>query len=366
MQVSKKKISFIAQFPPPIHGLSKAVETLFNSDLNKKFSFEKIDITENKLFIKNIIAILKSSADLFYFTISQTKRGNLRDLIILIMLNLFKKKCLIHLHGGYYRKLVDNDMKAWQRKLNYYAIKNVAGVIVLGPSLKGIFQGMVDEEKIFVVSNCVDDEFLISDAEFKFKVAELKNKTVLQVLYLSNFIRSKGYREVLEMARLEKERVAVGGSKRLIFNFAGKFFDHSEREYFEKYIEEYELQDFVKYHGIVGGQQKKNLLKQCNIFILLTNYPNEGQPISILEAMANGMVIITTNHAGIPDIVQDDINGIVVSPNKICVNELFHRILTTFEEDNGESIIFNNRKCILTYYNQTSYLNKINQIYELF
>ena len=32
--MSKKEICFIAQFPPPMHGLSKAVETLYNSELN--------------------------------------------------------------------------------------------------------------------------------------------------------------------------------------------------------------------------------------------------------------------------------------------------------------------------------------------
>ena len=52
--MSKKKICFIAQFPPPMHGLSKAVETLYNSELNSavnpngKFEFEKVDITNNK------------------------------------------------------------------------------------------------------------------------------------------------------------------------------------------------------------------------------------------------------------------------------------------------------------------------------
>lgn len=54
--MNKKKICFIAQFPPPIHGLSKAVDTLYNSDLNSKinpdgeFIFEKVDITNNKAF----------------------------------------------------------------------------------------------------------------------------------------------------------------------------------------------------------------------------------------------------------------------------------------------------------------------------
>ena len=60
-----KKICFIAQFPPPIHGLSKAVDTLYNSELKEEFEFEKVDITNNKKFIKNLIKIFKSKADLF-------------------------------------------------------------------------------------------------------------------------------------------------------------------------------------------------------------------------------------------------------------------------------------------------------------
>ncbi len=49
--IDKKKICFIAQFPPPVHGLSKAVDTLYNSELALEFDFEKIDITDNKKII---------------------------------------------------------------------------------------------------------------------------------------------------------------------------------------------------------------------------------------------------------------------------------------------------------------------------
>lgn len=97
--MSKKEICFIAQFPPPMHGLSKAVETLYNSELNValnpdgEFEFEKVDITNNKDFIKNLLKISKSKADLFYFTISQTKGGNLRDLVIFKLLELLSVNC---------------------------------------------------------------------------------------------------------------------------------------------------------------------------------------------------------------------------------------------------------------------------------
>ena len=49
---------------------------------------------------------------------------------------------------------------------------------------------------------------------------------------------------------------------------------------------EFEKVDITNtYYGIVGGEQKRELLKKCYIFALPTRYPNEGQPISILEAI---------------------------------------------------------------------------------
>ena len=50
----KKKIAIIGQFPPPMHGLSKALDTLYNSYLSEKFDFYKVDITNNKKFLINL------------------------------------------------------------------------------------------------------------------------------------------------------------------------------------------------------------------------------------------------------------------------------------------------------------------------
>lgn len=355
--MSEKKICFIAQFPPPIHGLSKAVETLYNSYLANEFEFEKVDIKDNKKFFLNLIKIAKSKADLFYFTISQTKGGNLRDLIILKLLKLQKKKCLIHLHGGYYRKLVDNDLGAWQRKANYNAISKVDGVIVLSKSLRSIFKDMLPEEKIHTVANCVDDEFLISDEEFNKKLEGQKNKKIKNILYLSNFIKEKGYPEVLALAKLEKERCNTGGERKLHFDFAGKFFKEEDRKYFFDYIKNNQLEDYVTYHGIVSGEAKRSLLKNSDIFVLLTRYPNEGQPISILEAMGNGMMIVTTNHAGIPDIVEDGVNGIV--SHDINVDEIYNRVLKEYTD----KVMNVNRETVMNKYRENIYLDNMKAVF---
>ncbi|MDF2013705.1 glycosyltransferase family 4 protein [Priestia megaterium] len=360
----KKKICFIAQFPPPIHGLSKAVDTLYNSNLSEEFNFEKIDIKDNKKIVGNLTKIWKSKANLFYFTLSQTRGGNIRDLIILKFLSMMKKKCVIHLHGGYYRKLIDENLPTWQRKLNYEAIKKLAGVIVLSPILKSIFQGMIEEEKIFIVSNCIDQEFMMSQPEFEKKINQLNQKKELNVLYLSNFIKSKGYDKVLEMAKYEKERAMQQNKKCLHFNFAGNFFHRNDQEFFEQYIKENGLHDLITYHGVVSSQSKIDLLQKCDIFVLLTNYPNEGQPIAILEAMGNAMVIVTTNHAGIPDIVQDERNGILLSTENITISNLLNRIDKVFGNEEAAEIMINNRNSIKEKYTEGQYLKNMARIFK--
>lgn len=52
------------------------------------------------------------------------------------IITMEKRKCLIHLHGGYYRTLIEKDCGKLQRSLNYKAISRISGTIVLGNSLK--------------------------------------------------------------------------------------------------------------------------------------------------------------------------------------------------------------------------------------
>lgn len=358
--MSKKKICFIAQFPPPIHGLSKAVETLYNADKDSSLIYEKINITNNKAFLSNLLRLIRSDADLYYFTISQTTGGNLRDLALLKILELKKKSCLVHLHGGYYRNLVENDMKIWQRKANYSAISKLSGAIVLSKSLKTIFLGMLDEDKIYVVENCVDDQYLLQDEYIQDKLIKQKTTSVKNVLWLSNFIRSKGYDIVLQLVKKEKERVSQGAPQKFYFHFAGKFFDEEERAYFENFIEQYSLSEYITYHGVVGGKKKNNLLSMCDIFMLPTRYPNEGQPISILEAMGNGMFIVTTDHAGIPDIVSNE-NGIVLKKDD-STDDLYEQ-LCNYDINRFCSICEKNIFFAKEKYTQKRYTKKIEEIF---
>lgn len=249
----KKKIAIIGQFPPPIHGLSKALDTLYNSYLNEEFDFTKIDITNNKNFFNNLIKILFSKLDLYYLTISQSKFGNIRDLIMIKLIQLKKRKIIIHLHGGGFRNILDNEFSNYQRKRNYKILSKVDAAIVLGDSLRYIFEGIIPRDKIYVVKNCVDDEVIISDEEFDGKISALESKKELKILYLSNFIENKGYKEVLKLATLVKEKK----DNRFKFVFAGKFFYEDDKKEFFKYIKSNKLEEIIEYRGIIYGEKNK-------------------------------------------------------------------------------------------------------------
>lgn len=355
-----KKIGIIGQFAPPMHGLAKALDTLYNSYLGSKFELYKINITDNKKILINLFKVIFTKMDLYYLTISQSKLGNIRDLIIIKLIQIKNRKILLHLHGGGFRHAIDEEFSTFQRKMNYRILSKVDGVIVLGDSLRYIFEGIVSEKKIHVVKNCVDNNFIISDEEFYKKNKLLESKKELKILYLSNFIEDKGYKEVLNLSKF----VNSNNDNKYKFIFAGNFFCEKDKMEFIKYISENKLEDIVEYRGVVVGKDKIDVLKECDMFILLTKYKNEGQPISIIEAAANGLMVITTKHAGIGDILDYD-NMISLNKENIDINDLYLKINNNCKNRlNFRRKITQNREYVLKHFSEESYLNEIFDIFD--
>lgn len=111
-----------------------------------------------------------------------------------------------------------------------------------------------------------------------------------------------------------------------------------------------ELEDYVKYHGLEqniffsGAVQdvKSQLIKsKC---LLIPSF-SEGNPISILEAMAAGLAIIATSIGGPKDIIEDNVNGFLVDPTNLeyLVKKMSEVILNPdlllrFSKNNKEKI----------------------------
>lgn len=357
------KICLIAQFPPPIHGLSKAVETLFNSRLKEKYHFSKIDISNNKAFLKTVIRLLLSDADCFYLTVSQSRGGNLRDLLILLLLRIRQKKFGVHVHGGLnYRNVLDHGMPAWQRLINVKLLRRASFGIVLSVSLRPNFDGIIPSNHIHVIENGVDKDIVPSRDQFSKILDQRQKERLTHVLFLSNMIESKGYRSVLELAHIQKKMMSTGKGQKFVFDFAGAFFDSRERDFFEAFINKNKLAETVIYHGIVTGNEKKQLLNQSSIFCLPTWYPVEGQPISILEALANGEYIISSTHAAIPDIITSSQNGKLYNSDVSVVQ--MYADMDNLNQDDLKNAAILNRKLFINNYTEERYISRFEKVFD--
>lgn len=318
------KILLIGPLPPPIHGMSLA-NKMVKDGLEKDFRWE-VDVvntnTERKLgnqksqgkfliskvllsiaqLFKGVFKILKNKYDVVYITPSQNFWGFMKYYPYFLFSKLKGFPVVIHIHGGYFGSMYKN-LPERRKRLIKKALNYVDGIIVLSESLKSMFQGIVPENKLYVCENGVEEEIIATEKEIKEKIERFKQDDTIRIVYLSNLMKEKGILELLKAVEILKKE-----GRKVHLDVAGAIEPEIEEE-IKRYFEA--LGDTVTYYGVVTGKKKKELLLKNYIFCLPTKNM-EGQPISILEAMANGCVIVTTKQGGIPDVVEDGENGKVL------------------------------------------------------
>lgn len=73
----------------------------------------------------------------------------------------------------------------------------------------------------------------------------------------------------------------------------------------------------VTFKGKLEKEEWINLSKNYNFFINTTNFDN--MPVSVIEAMALGLPVISTNVGGLPYLIEDNKDGILVNPNDVSL-----------------------------------------------
>lgn len=68
----------------------------------------------------------------------------------------------------------------------------------------------------------------------------------------------------------------------------------------------------VSWTGWLGPEAKADRLSHCTVFVMPSI--SEGMPIALLEAMAYGRAIVASAVGGIPDVVSDDVEALLVPP----------------------------------------------------
>lgn len=276
------------------------------------FSFSGV-IMNLVILFRFFIKFLFSS--IIYIAIGTSSLGFFRDAIMIWSAKIFKKRVVLHLHGGGYKHFYESS-PYWFKRMIRLTFTKVDTIIVLGQLLRDQFYFVPRiENKIKVVPNGLP--LKVQDPYIKPK--HLSISKPMRLLYLSNLVPSKGFLDVLEACKIlyydRNISIHCDFCGAFIHSITDKNVNHFQAEnIFRNRIHEYGLSDIVKYHGTVRGEKKIKLLKRAHIFILPTYYPWEGQPISIIEAQAFGIPVIATPYRGIPEQIKHQYNGLLVAP----------------------------------------------------
>jgi glycosyltransferase involved in cell wall biosynthesis len=226
-----------------------------------------------------------------------SSRGSfLRKSIIVLLAKLFGKKTILHMHGSRFDLFYKSAgiFKAYIRMV----LRLNDRVICLSPQWFTFFSRIAPADRLRIVCNPVGPAP---------EIKKTNERDYLQFLFLGRIGKRKGIFDILTALK----NIAPDKRSRIRLIAGGD----GEIEKFHNTVSELGLAGIVEYTGWVNGHRKVELLETSDIYIL-PSY-QEGLPVSILEAMAYQLSVISSPVGGIPEIVKDGINGFLVEPGNI-------------------------------------------------
>jgi glycosyltransferase involved in cell wall biosynthesis len=216
----------------------------------------------------------------------------------------------------------------WFTKLTSKTIiKNANSVIALTEDMKRAMQAIYNRD-ITIVPNGIDLKEYISELPVQNVGGPIK-----RILFVGRLHPVKGTRYLLGAMSIvrrdmpEAKLVLVG--------------DGGEREHLENLTDDLKIRECVEFIGRVPHENVQNYMNQSDVFVLPSL--SEGFPVTILEAMACGLPVVATRVGGIPDIVEDGINGYLVDAmDQEMIAEALLKLLK--DEELWEEVSNNNRE----------------------
>jgi len=136
------------------------------------------------------------------------------------------------------------------------------------------------------------------------------NKKPVLILSVGQLKEKKGFPFLIKACHLLKKRG---------YNFICEIIGEGpERSNLEKLIYDFSLEDTVILSGSVSNKKVLDRYQYATIFVLscipAKNNDRDGIPNVLIEAMGCQVPVISTKFSGIPEIIEDGVNGLLVDP----------------------------------------------------
>lgn len=213
-------------------------------------------------------------------------------LIVSQLCRFLNLKYIPILHGGNLEKRLKNNSK-----LSHLIFSNAYKLVAPSNFLKTVFETYGYDEVLFIPNS-------IAIGNYKFKKRKIDT---LKLLWVRSF--SSIYNPELAILVLEK-LLEMGYSTSL--TMVGPEVDGSLKK--AKNLAKYKKLK-VNFTGKLSKLEWVDLSEDSNIFINTTNFDNA--PVSVIEAMALGLPVVSTNIGGLSFLISNRQDGLLVSPQDV-------------------------------------------------
>lgn len=312
-----KKVLLVIHTPPPFGGGEIQAQYLkdhfkenkdfiifdYSRKTHSRSDWQRIKI---RTVLHGIYWILKVSFLIIYykpkkiyFTLPKKFSAFLRNASIIPLTKIFGIKILGDLPGTSFLFL--QNPKSFKYLIGLYLLKRIDEIRFLSKKIAEEHKDLQLKNKIVINNGIKIPNNLQVNTEVFFH-------KILNVLYIGSLEYSKGIFNSVAAIKICKDN-----NIRIKLNLIGYWVQDDEKSRIENYITDHDLSDFITFHGIKTDFDKWNLFVENALLLHPTFW--DGVPFSILEALALGMPVISTFVGGIPDTINNGINGTLIIQN---------------------------------------------------
>jgi glycosyltransferase involved in cell wall biosynthesis len=240
-----------------------------------------------------------------------------RESVFIFLAKLFGKKTVAHFHAGD----IDNYFP-FQSRLGQKFIRAALNLsdklIAVSQESARQLRDLTGSTNVSVIPNAIDTSIFRRD----FSAENKRDDQAIRLLFVGAIGKLKGERDLIEALAILRERKPE-------INIKVSFLGYGA-ENLKDFCNESGINEFVEHLGAVSMTERIGFYRKADVFVLPTYA--EAMPMSVIEAMAAGLAIITTNVGGIPELIEDGADGILFSPGD--VSGLAEKILFLLENEN--------------------------------
>ena len=280
----------------------------------KTDNIDLINISKNKiitnkfiLFIKTIFFIKKYSKK---FNCDVIKTNQVWGAPFAVFLKFILKKPLV-VRAGWEPYLQLSKYKKNYFKLtifflnSYFSYKYSNHIIVTSAHIKNFIslRFNINNSKITVINNYINNNL------FKKKISH-SNRYINKILFVGRLTKQKNIEELIHAISATKYELDIIG-------------EGEDRSKLIKLVKKHNLK--VNFLGSVENQILVDYYNRYKLFILPSFV--EGNPKSLLEAMACGCAVICSNVDGNNSVIEHGINGYLADTNRSSIKKAIVKIM---------------------------------------